>query len=147
MSHVADIDLEINDLGALKEAGKCLGLELVKQSTYRWFGQHVGDYPLPKGFTTADLGKCDYVLRIPNNDVAYEIGLVKRKDGKGYQPLWDFWAGGKGLEAKVGKDAERLIHEYTIALSTKELRREGFRVSRSVHPVTKKPVLVARRGV
>jgi len=147
VSHVANIKLQINDLAALKEAGQRLGLELVQQSTYRWFGQHVGDYPLPEGFTKDDLGKCDYVLRIPNNKQAYEIGIVKRKDGQGYQPLWDFWAGGYGLEAKVGKDAEKLIQEYTIAVSTKELRRAGFRVSRSIDTVTQKPKLVARRGV
>ena len=110
MSHVARIDMEIKDLTALKAAAKLLGMEFLEgQTTYRWYGRHVGDYSLPEGFKASDLGKCEHAIGIPNDKKAYEIGVVKRRDGKeGYTLLWDFWAGGYGLEAKVGKDGNKL---------------------------------------
>lgn len=128
MSHVADIELDINDLSCLKEAAKSLGLEFVEQTTYKWFGRHVGDYPLPKGFAREDLGKCKYALRLPGDSKAYEVGVVERKDGKpGYQLLWDFWAGGYGLEKAIGKDGGLLKQAYTIMRAKKEMLRKGYR--------------------
>lgn len=130
MSHVADVELEVNDLGCLREAAKSLGLELVEQDTYKWFGRHVGDYPMPKGFTQADLGKCEYAIRIPGNSRAYEVGVMKRKDGKpGYQLLWDFWAGGYGLQDAIGKDGGLLKQSYTVMRAKKEMLRKGYRVT------------------
>ena len=132
-SHVAKISIEIKDLQILKQAAKELGLEFVEQKTYRWYGHHVGDYPLPVGFKTSDLGKCDYVLRIPNNDTAYEVGVVKRKDGKpGYELLWDFWSGGYGLEKVLGKDGVKLVQEYAAAVTTNLYKKQGFRVNKTV---------------
>lgn len=130
MSHVADIEMEVNDLGCLKEAAKAIGLEFVEKSTYKWFGRSVGDYPLPKGFTEADLGKCKYVLQIPGNSKAYEIGVIERKDGKpGYQLLWDFWNKGYGLEDVVGKDGGLLKQSYAVMRAKKEMLRKGYRVN------------------
>jgi hypothetical protein len=63
MSHVAIIDLAIDDLDSLRRACSRLGLELVQQDTYRWFGYSVGDYPLPEGFTKDNLGRCQYAIR------------------------------------------------------------------------------------
>ena len=138
MSHVAKIAVEINDLGALKEAAKALGLEFKEnQKTYRWWGYSVGDYPLPEGFKASDLGKCDHALSIPNNNTAYEVGVVKRKDGKpGYELLWDFYAGGKGLTAKVGGKGEKLVQAYSEVRATAVYRKQpGFRSqSRVVQP-------------
>ena len=40
MSHMAKIELEINDLNTLDQACKRLGLALIlNQRSYRWFGQ------------------------------------------------------------------------------------------------------------
>ncbi len=135
MSHVAEIKLQIKDLAALEKACKQLGLELVRdQKTYRWFGRSVGDYPLPEGFTAQDLGKCDHAIRIPGDSRAYEIGVVKRKDGKpGYQLLWDFWAGGHGMTQKVGgNQAVKLQNEYAAAVAVKHYVSQGYRVQRQV---------------
>lgn len=130
MSHVVSIDVEIRDLEALAVAAKKLGLELVLgQKTYRWYGQHVGDYPMPIGFTAADLGKCEHALRIPGNASAYEIGVVARKDGRpGFQLVWDFWAGGRGLEAVAGKDCCHVRREYATAAARLQAQRLGYRV-------------------
>lgn len=131
MSHVCDMQLDIHDLAALEEAAKSIGLELVRgQTQYKWYGTHMGDYPLPAGFTKADLGQCDHTIRIPGHGEAYEIGVVKRKDGKpGFQLIWDFWQGGYGLEAKIGKDGGLLKQSYAAQATKKQMLREGYRSS------------------
>jgi hypothetical protein len=130
MSHVATIELEIRDLEALKAACRVLGLEFVAgQRTYRWYGRHVGDYPLPQGFTPEDLGKCEHAIRVPGNAQAYEIGVVARRDGRpGWTLLWDFWQGGFGLEEKVGKHADRLKQAYALEAARRAAQRAGHRV-------------------
>jgi hypothetical protein len=132
MSHVAKVDLEVRDLGCLAKAAEHLGLELVQgQQTYRWYGRSVGDYPMPAGFKASDLGKCEHAIRIPGASCAYEIGVVGRKDGKpGYQLLWDFWAGGYGMQAKVGNNGDKLKQEYAVQVAMKHARAQGYQVSR-----------------
>lgn len=130
MSHVVTIDIEIRDLDALDAAAKSLGLELVRgQTTYRWYGRHVGDYPLPDGLSHEDLGRCEHVLRIPGNAEAYEIGVVRRRDGRpGYTLLWDFWQGGYGLQEKVGANADRLKQAYALETAKRAAWRAGHRI-------------------
>lgn len=113
------------------------------QQTYRWYGEHVGDYPLPAGFAIEDLGKCEHAIRIPGQDndkipgsiAPYEVGVVRRRDGKpGFQLMWDFYDGGKGMEVRVGKDCTRLRQAYSIAVATKFARQQGFRVFEQTQP-------------
>lgn len=131
MSHVSAIDVEIQDLDALAVACEAAGLELVRdQATYKWYGTHVGDWPIPKGFTKADLGKCEHAIRVPGNPRAYEIGVVRRRDGRpGFQLIWDFWGGGNGLQAKAGKDCLRLRHEYNATVAIRKAHRQGLRTN------------------
>jgi hypothetical protein len=127
MSHVAKIKLKVTNLEALRKAATFCGLELVEQGTYKWYGTSVGDYPLPAGFTKKDLGKCDYALRIPGDKNAYEIGVVRAKDGSNsFELLWDFWSGGFGLEAKVGKDAIKLQMEYATQMGILDMQQQGY---------------------
>ena|SRR3990167_160019 len=133
MSHVVEIDVQIKDLDALAAAAKRLGLQLVLgQKTYRWYGRWVGDHPLPKGITQEELGKCEHALTQPGNQAGYEVGVVKRKDGKGYTLLWDFWSGGYGLQAKIGDGAQKLRQRYAAEVSIKNARRQGFSVKETV---------------
>jgi hypothetical protein len=148
VSHVTAIELSINDLDALAKSGKQLGMELLQKDNFKWYGVHVGDFPLPTGFTKADMGKCEYVLRIKGNSKAYEVGVVKRRDGKpGYTLLWDFWMGGHGLEDAIGKDGSKLKQEYALQTATKELLRKGFKIERKVNAKTGKPQMRAWRTV
>jgi hypothetical protein len=107
LSHVASIELEIRDLEALGKAAKSLGLELVRnQKTYRWFGRSVGD------------------------SRAYEIGVVKRRDGRpGYTLLWDFWSRGMGMQDVVGDDGNKLKQAYSTQVTKSYWQKKGYRVS------------------
>lgn len=129
MSHVAQVDLEIRDLDALKKACKALELEFVENSTsYRWYGHSVGDYALPKGFSASDLGKCEHEIRVKNNASAYSIGVAKRRDGKkGYTLLYDHWNNGYGLMPKVGSECGKLLQGYSTEVAVKQLRKQGYR--------------------
>jgi hypothetical protein len=131
MSHVAKIEIEIKDLAALKAAAEKLGMEFVEgQTSYKWYGRSVGDTPLPAGFSKYELGQCAHALRIAGNPAAYEIGVVKRKDGgAGFTLLWDSWNGGYGLTEKVGAKAEKLKQGYAVEVATRAARRQGFRVT------------------
>ncbi len=119
MSHVISSDLQILSLDALEVACGHLGLELVRnQETYRWYGEFVGDYPLPEGFEEDDLGKCAHAIRIPGDEQAYEIGVVESRTGEGYVLMWDFFSGGYGMMEKVGgEDCKDLNWEYFAAIS------------------------------
>ncbi len=135
MSHVVNIDLSISSLEALDDACKELGLELIQnQKTYRWFGQFVGDSPLPAGFTQADLGKCEHAIRVKGNSQAYEIGLVRSKTNpKEYHLLFDYWAGGGGLVEKIGgNQAMKLKDHYGAALMKRHVKKQGMRVKQTI---------------
>lgn len=127
MSHVATIAVEVNDLEALRAACGRLGLEFRKgQKSYRWYGTHVGDDPLPEGFTADELGKCEHAIALPNNPGAYEVGIVWR-DGK-FRLLWDFWAGGGGLQAAIGDDGKKLKVAYAIERARIVARQTGHTI-------------------
>ena len=125
MSHVVTVDIEIKDIDCLRKACKAIGLEFREnQKTYKWYGRSVGDYPIPNGFSVSDLGKCDHAIGIPNNNSAYEIGVVKR-DNK-YTLLWDFWSGGYGLQGVVGDKCGNLVQAYTKEVAVKKARNMGY---------------------
>lgn len=130
MSHVVDMSLPVTDIELLNEAALELGLEVRNKQQFHWYGQHVGDYPLPAGFKKEDMGKCLYALGVKGKPNAYEIGVVKRRDGKpGYTMLWDFWAGGNGLEEVIGENGNKLKQRYSVKVAVKEARRNGYRVT------------------
>jgi hypothetical protein len=134
MSHVAKINLQITNLDALANACGRLGLELVRgQKTYKWYGVSVGDYR-GKDAVRAPDGKCEHAIRVKGNPKAYEIGLVRRTDGKaGYELVWDHWSGGYGLCEKVmyGKgqpNADKLKDWYAAEVTRQQMMRQGFTV-------------------
>lgn len=146
MSHVTTLEMKVTDVECLAAAAGELGLEIRQKLTYKWFGTHVGDYPLPPGLTREDLGKCDFAIGIPGSPDAYEVGVRAKTDGSGeYHLLWDFWDGGKGLEKAIGKDGSRLVQEYAVQAQMKELRRMGARVSRSVNAAGEVELVAVRR--
>lgn len=128
MSHISRIKLLVKNLLALRRAVRNLGLEFKCQLTYRWYGQWVGDYPLAKGLTVEDLGKCDYAIGIPNNTKAYEVGVKQMPDGS-YALLWDFWNGGYGLQQAIGKNGCKLIAEYEAEVYKEVMTSQGYQIT------------------
>jgi len=73
MSHIATIELEVNDLESLSRACQRMGLKLVRgKKTYKWY---YGD------------NTCDHAIVVPGAN--YEIG-IHHKEGK-YNLETDFW--------------------------------------------------------
>lgn len=122
MSHVTTISALMTDLSSLRAAAVSCGLEFVEgQKTFKWYGSHVGDFPIPAGFTVEDMGKCDHVIRVPGNTGAYEIGVCRRRDGKpGYTLMFDFWGScGAALEKLAGKRCADLVQQYGVQVIKK----------------------------
>lgn len=136
MSHVATVDVEITNLDWLEKACRKVGLEFWRdQRTYRWFGKHVGDYPLPTGFSKDELGKCRHALGLPSSAgpqamSAYQVGVVPRRDGRpGWSLLWDFFNGGCGLRDVVGENCSKLVQAYSTVAARETAIRQGMRVT------------------
>jgi len=124
MSHVAKIEMTIQNLDTLRAACEQLGLQfMADQKVFAWYGTHMGDFPVPEGFTVADMGKCDHAIRVPG--AKYEIGIVHR-NGR-YNLLWDFYRAG-GLERVLGKGACRLKQAYSVERVRREARIKGYHV-------------------
>jgi len=142
MSHITAIALEIRDLDALEAAAKELGATLVRnQPTYNWYGQSMGDYPLPPGFTADMLGKCEHVIRLPG--VNYEIGICRNPLKPGtFTPLYDFWGSSFGgrhdghrLKEHFGGEAlPKLTQLYGVHAATLAARLRGHAVTRQTLP-------------
>lgn len=132
MSHVATIEIEVKDLDDLEQAARRLGMQLCRgQTTYKWWGRHMGDYPLPAGFAAEDLGKCEHALKHP--DAAYEVGVARRRDGRpGFTLLWDFID--SRLVDVVGKDGCNLKREYAVVAAMRQAKSNGFQVQELRQP-------------
>jgi hypothetical protein len=109
MSHISKIELQINDLEALKAACKRLGLIFKQgQTSFTWYN-----------------GKehCDHAIQVPGAN--YEVGLTK--SGQSYELMWDDWHSG-GLVDRLNKDAGLLKQAYGVARVKAEARRKRYRV-------------------
>jgi hypothetical protein len=134
MSHVVAISVSIKDLASLRAAAEELGAIWMEGKTnYAWYGRHVGDYPLPEGFSASDLGKCSHVIRLPG--CAYEIGVVAHPQRPGeFTMLYDFWGDGARLKSHFGDGLKRLVQHYGINHATRQARRLGHAVTRHTLP-------------
>ena len=139
MSHISSIDLKIRSLDAARAAAEALGLELVEgQKTFRWFGRFVGDSDdsqvLALGIKREDYGKCEHAIRVKGSKKAYEIGLVRDRNGD-YVMLFDNWNGGYGLMEKISTldakgqltNANKFKQEYATEVVRREMRAKGLR--------------------
>ena len=142
MSHMAAIDLEITDLNALEAACLYLGLELVRgQKTWKWWGRWVDDYHGQEaaynfGIDPKEYGTCaEHAICMKNDANAYEIGVVKRRDGKpGYLLLFDFYGQGENItkiiqgmnEKGEFERAGKLKQYYAACKAQQELKAKGY---------------------
>lgn len=117
MSHIAVLKILISDLDALGRACEHIGTRLVLgQKKFKTYG------------TTP--GSADHTITIPGNKNAYEIG-VKQNKGNSYSLMTDFYAGGHGLEAVVGRNAVKLECAYQREMALKHLP-SGFQLTETM---------------
>jgi hypothetical protein len=145
MSHVEASKATIpNDLPAIRRAVELLaersGLRAEfceGQRTYKWFGTHIGDYPLPPGMRIEDLGKCHHAIRVDGSQ--YEIGLIQAADGK-FRVIYDFFdfegsvGLGRVLDKFMGDRAGNIFTAYVASVAIEEkATKQGLAVEREVH--------------
>lgn len=127
-------------IAAVKELG---GEWIEDATTYKWYGRHVGDYPLPVGFTKHEMGKCHHKLKFPG--AHYEVGIWELdklpenhparhavdKEGKrvyedgSFIPIFDFID--YNLKQTLGGEAaQRLVQEYKKQQLIAECKKKGY---------------------
>lgn len=134
MSHVVSSAALVTDLACLKETVRKYFpmLEWVEGKTrFAWFGERIGDYTEAdaadrNGIPADQWGTCDHVLRM--KDINYEIGVTKRRDGKGYSLCWDFYADGINLSNCIGTGAEKLMVRYNQTYVERFAEAEGLEI-------------------
>src|SRR5262245_45823068 len=122
MSHVAEGACKILDLNDLEVGAGHLGFELVRnQTTYKWFGSWMNDWHNPqraaamRGHDPKTFGQCEHVLRRKDAQAGdYEIGVVKARDGVGFELVYDSWGSGQKLEAAGGVGLTKIADEYNM---------------------------------
>ena len=109
MSHISKIELEVKDLGTLKQACNRLGLTMIQgQNTFKWYGQ--------------EEGRCDHAIRVP--EASYEIGVIKTGDS--FELRCDYWDSAIGKT--IGHTGGLLRQAYAIERTKTEARRKGYTV-------------------
>lgn len=109
MSHLSKIEIQINDLQALKQACQAMGLEFKEnQRTFKWYN---GTSP------------CSHVIKVPN--ALYEIGVIK--NGEPYELQCDFWSTG-GLQSVLGENGSLIKKHYSLARVKNEARKKCYRI-------------------
>lgn len=142
MSHITRVAFPISDLECLEKAGKDLNGEFCKdQRTYKWFGQFVGDTPMPEGMTRETIGKCEHAIRFAG--ATYEVGVAQLSDGS-YELRYDYFSAG-GLPKIIGDNANLLRQRYTAQLVMKDRRQQGYRVWEERNHTTGRPRIIAER--
>lgn len=132
MSHISVGTVIIRDLRCLELAAQAMGATFIaNKKTYTWYGQWMGDTPLPAGMKKDQLGKCEHVIAIAG--VNYEVGVVRQ--GGDYILAYDFYNdaggrrhdGGKLLE-KFGDKLCKLQQQYNRQCVLKQARNKGMTV-------------------
>ena len=145
MSHVATIEVDVKDLASLGAACTTLGLELIQgQQTYQCWGtgktmERLVDYQnssrkqlMPDGFRLDEMGHCEHAIRVKKtanlHSQPYEIGLVKRRDGRaGYMLLCDL-SGAYDIKQAAGDTMQKLKQQYAVEVAVRAAKRAGLRV-------------------
>lgn len=132
MSHVADVQMEVKDLKALKAAVEAAGCEWREgQTTHAWYGRFLNDWRSDRAAVNRmdpkTFGKCEHAIRVPGS--SYEIGVVRRADGKSYDLVYDSYGPGRQIEEKFGVGLPALKQGYATQVAKRQLAKQGFRVT------------------
>ena len=151
MSHVTTGKMCITNLDYAEIAAKKLGGKLVRgQTEFKWFGKWLNDWrdnerAVSRGIDPKTFGKCDHAI-VMNDAIGadYEIGLVKRKDGKGYDAIYDIWGPGKNLEKQFGVGLSALKTEIGVITSMKTYGLKGYQVKETTNQQGQRQVMIWR---
>lgn len=144
---MAGVQCYATDLDALEEVAEQYGCELVRGNgrdllDFKWYGRWVGG---GEERLRQYGGKAFHKIRVKNaGRDCYEIGLIPRPDGKeGWELIYDYWQGGYGLEAVVGKGLVKLKNGLLEHMTIQQLRSEGYEVNRELDPETGEILITA----
>ena len=137
MSHVASVELVINDIASLGAAASRLGCTFKRgQKEHRWYGRFLADSEIGRQtaeeFNAKTFGTCEHAIEVPGSD--YDIGVVKNPTGAGYRLIYDqYGPSGHAIAEKLGgQSLPELKSEYGAVRATRYLQRQGYRVVRRV---------------
>jgi hypothetical protein len=135
VSHVIAGEYNFESLNVLDRACKFLGdVELVRdQTTHKWWDTWVNDYhaddaAYKSGVKPEDYGKCLHAIRVKGHPEAYEAGVIRNPNGKGYTIIYDFYGSkGRTLQDAIGEGGELLKQAYVAELNKREAINQGYR--------------------
>jgi hypothetical protein len=137
MSHVASVELVINDIDSLEVAANKLGCRFMSgKKEHRWYGEFLADSDIGRQtaeeFNAKTFGTCEHAIEVPGSD--YDIGVVKNPTGTGYRLIYDqYGPHGRAIAEKLGgQSLTKLKSEYGAVRATRHLQRQGYRVIRRV---------------
>lgn len=154
MSHVvAHPDVCFSDFDALSAACEELGLEFRSgQKTWKYWGSWANDYhqqdaAYKHGIKPEDYGKGDHAISVKGDNTAYEIGLVSNPKADGsFMPVYDFYgAYGQKIQAKAGKNLEKLKGKYAEHAIRNQASKQGHAVRKVITPQGHTQMIVAQR--
>ena len=132
MSHVTTGEMCITNLDYAEIAAKKLGGVLVRdKKTFKWYGKWLNDWSDKRAAVNRNIdpktfGQCDHVIAMQDAEEGdYEVGLVKRGDGKGWDAIYDVWGQGQRLEEKFGVGLKDLKTEIGVVTSMKTYGKLG----------------------
>jgi len=109
MSHISKIELEVTDLGTLRQACNRLGLKMIEEKkTFKWYGE--------------EDGISDHTIQVPG--ATYEIGVIKA--GNSFELQCDYWDSAIGKA--IGQSGGLLKQAYAIERTKTEARRKGYSI-------------------
>jgi len=157
MSHIVTYDVEIDPerLDVLRRTCERLGWQFHQnQQTYCWFGQWVGNSPIPEKLLTADelaminrlslparkewmnnkLARCQHCISVPGCD--YDIALMPNPTTGKLIAYFDDWYSG-GLTEKLAALELSFPQVYSSELLKDQLAAQGYDYLEIYHPQTK----------
>lgn len=134
MSHLRASEIIINDIDILRKAVAGFpGLEWKEgQKEFKWYVAGASAEQISNGF-----GKCEHAIGYKHQrgeQRGYEIGVVRRNDGEGWQLVFDPYDG--TLASKVGYACQKLVAAYSEAYAEDFAAKNGYSVERSINPET-----------
>lgn len=112
MSHFMKVKTHVNDLVALKDAAKDLGLGFAEHAGARGYGCQVS--------------QCDAVVKLKG---PYDVGFNKQQDGN-FEMTCDWWQG--HVEKEIGKNGGSLMQAYAYNKVAREAGKRGYTTQKTM---------------